>query len=235
MQKRVQNPVSEHLRQYTRPSVTVDLVVFTMSHETLNLLLIQRGTAPYLGHWALPGGFVNVGNGHTEQGESIEDAAHRELEEETGLPRRTVYLKQLKTFGAPYRDPRERVITVAWTALVPPNRIREIRGGSDAKTAAWYAVNKLPSLAFDHLDIVEEAIQHLRQTLQHSPVGLELVPEQFTIGELRAVHECILNAPLDKGNFRRQFLRWVEQGDLKAIDDKRKTASKPAQLYVRNR
>ena len=231
---RVRTLVSEPSTTYSRPSVTVDIAVFTMSGGTLKLLLIQRGASPYLGHWALPGGFVDVGNGRTEQGESLEDAAHRELEEETGLARGTVYLEQTQTFGSPYRDPRERVITVAWTALVPPGRIEDTQAGTDAANAEWYALDALPPLAFDHSEIVEHAIQRLRSSLEQSPVGLELVPPMFTIAELRAVHECILGAPLDPGNFRRQFLKWEAQGHIAPTDGKRKTTSKPAQLYSRS-
>ena len=121
--------------QYPRPAVTVDLVIFSVASGRLQMLLIQRAESPFQGHWALPGGFVHVGDGIVEQGESIEDAAHRELAEETGLARGSVFLEQLQTFGKPYRDPRARVITVAWTALIPPDRIPEVKAGSEF----WYA------------------------------------------------------------------------------------------------
>jgi len=211
--------------------VTVDLVVFTVVDGALQILLIERGEPPFKGHWALPGGFVQVGDGIEEQGESLEDAAHRELAEETGLARGSVYLEQLQTFGKPYRDPRARVITVAWTALIPTDRVGDVRAGSDAANTRWVAVDRLPPLAFDHGDIVALAVSRLRKSVVQGPVGFELVSDAFTIGDLRAVHEALLGAVLDPGNFRRQFLRWGDEGRLTKALGKRKTASKPAQLY----
>ena len=216
---------------YPKPSVTVDLVVFTVVEGVLKLLLIQRGEPPFKGHWALPGGFVGVGDGVVEQGESVEAAAHRELAEETGLERGSIYLEQLQVFGKPYRDPRARVITVAWTALVPADRVNEVKAGTDAAEANWFTVSALPPLAFDHDDIVRVAQRRLRETVSYGPAGFELVAEHFTIGELRDVHEALMGTPLDPGNFRRQFLRWVADGRLQKAPGKRKTASKPAQLY----
>jgi 8-oxo-dGTP diphosphatase len=218
---------------FARPSVTVDLVVLTLVNNQLHLLLIERGEAPFQGRWALPGGFVNVGDAQTEQGESVEEAAHRELEEETGLAANTVFLEQLYTFGKPYRDPRTRVITVAWFALIPPHRVTEVKSGTDASDAGWFPVGSLPLLAFDHGEIVETALQRLRRQLGESPVGFELVPPAFTIAELRNAHEIILGQRLDAGNFRRRFMRWVEDGRVCEAPGRRKTASKPARLYSR--
>ena len=141
-----------HSYQYPRPALTVDTVVFTIKNQDLRILLIQRGEAPFAGTWALPGGFVEVGEKTNAQGEDIDKAARRELEEETGISEHDVFLEQLYTFGQPDRDPRGRTVTVAYYALVR-NDV-PIRSGSDAKAAQWFSATELPQLAFDHQHIV---------------------------------------------------------------------------------
>src|SRR6188768_1819849 len=153
--------------------VTVDIVLFTIRDRQLHLLLIRRLAKPYEDRYALPGGFVL-------KSESLDAAAARELREETGVE--GVYLEQLYTFGAPERDPRGRVVTVAYYALVPNTQV--LQAGTDAADAAWFPVAKLPALAFDHRQIVEYAHQRIRNKLDYTNVGFELLPEKFTLTEL---------------------------------------------------
>ncbi|MEO8026835.1 MAG: NUDIX domain-containing protein [Bryobacteraceae bacterium] len=201
----------------TKLLVTVDIVVFTILERTLHLLLIKRLTKPFEGRRALPGGFIH-------EDESVDEAAIRELREETGV--RDVYLEQLYTFGAPKRDPRGRVITVAYYALIPPTHT--LRAGTDASDAAWFAVDAVPPLGFDHPKIVAYAQERLRNKLNYTNVGFELLPEKFTLTELQLVHEAILGEPLDKRNFRRKV---IQSGLLQPLKEWRRTGRKPAQLF----
>jgi 8-oxo-dGTP diphosphatase len=201
----------------TKLLVTVDVVLFTIVDRQLHLLLIRRLAKPYEGSFALPGGFVL-------EGESLDAAAHRELQEETGVEK--VYLEQLYTFGEPKRDPRGRVVTVAYYALVPNSQI--LKSGTDAADAAWFSISKLPTLAFDHLQIVERAHQRIGNKLDYSNVGFELLPGKFTLTELQMVHEAILGETLDKRNFRRKI---IQRGIVKPTKEWQKTGRKPAQLY----
>lgn len=201
----------------TKLQITVDIVLFTILERQLHVLLIRRLAEPFRGSYALPGGFVL-------ENESVDEAAHRELQEETGVEK--VFLEQLYTFGEPNRDPRGRVITVAYYALVANSHI--LRSGTDAADAAWFALDKLPPVAFDHQSIIEYAQQRLRNKLDYSNVGFELLPEKFTLTELQLVHEAILGANLDKRNFRRKIL---QQGIVEPSKEWQKTGRKPAQLY----
>jgi len=198
--------------------VAVDIVVFTVVMQRLQVLLIQRGIAPHEGKHALPGGFVL-------EGETLEAAALRELREETGTER--VYLEQLYSFGDPGRDPRGQVITVAYYALVPADK-SPLLAGTDAAAARWFAVAELPPLAFDHPAIVEYAVNRLRNKLEYTTVGFELLPEKFTLTRLQSLHEAILGKALDKRNFRRKILT---MGLLKATKEMEATGRKPARLY----
>ena len=181
---------------YPHPAVTTDVVIFTIRDHMLELLLIRRGSDPFKNSWALPGGFVNID-------EDLEACALRELEEETGVT--GVYLEQLYTCGTPNRDPRERVISVAYYALIPPDRIN-IRAASDAKEVAWFNLERLPTLAFDHETIVAMAQQRLTAKLNYSTIALQFMPEKFTLSELQQVYESILGETLDKRNFRKRVL-----------------------------
>lgn len=201
----------------TKLLVTVDVVLLTIRDRRLELLLIQRLAKPFEHRYALPGGFVL-------EDESLEAAATRELREETGVDKG--YLEQLYTFGDPKRDPRGRVITVAYYALVP--RPLALHAGTDASDAAWFPVTELPPLAFDHRKIVEYAHQRLRNKLDYTNVGFELLPAKFTLGELQIVHEAILGEDLDKRNFRRKI---VQKGIVKPLKEWQQTGRKPAQLY----
>jgi 8-oxo-dGTP diphosphatase len=189
--------------KYDRPSVTVDVVIFTVRENDLKVLLVQRREHPYKDKWAIPGGFINMN-------ESLEIAARRELEEETGV--KDVYIEQLYTFGDPERDPRTRVITVTYFALVEARQVKPPRAGSDAKAAGWFSMYDLPSLAFDHAKILDYALTRLRYKLEYTNVAFQLLPELFTLTELQKVYEIIFNRQLDKRNFRKKLsIRELEQ------------------------
>jgi 8-oxo-dGTP diphosphatase len=190
---------SERIMPKFRPptlTMTTDIVIFTIRGERPEVLLIQRGNPPFQGRWALPGGLV-------EESEDIDVCASRELEEETGV--RGLELEQLHTFGAPHRDPRGRYVTVAYYTLVRPDRLKP-RAASDAATVRWFAVDDLPSLAFDHAEIIAMARQRLRRRLEESAGAFGFLPDTFTLGELRAVHEAIRGEPIDPRAFRRWAL-----------------------------
>ncbi len=182
--------------KYPRAALTVDCVVFGLDANDLKVLLIQRDIHPYRGKWALPGGFVRID-------ETLEAAARRELWEETGLDK--VYLEQLYTFGAVERDPRERVVTVAWTALVRLSDHR-VKAATDARAAAWFALDDLPELAFDHPQILRMAQVRIQAKVRYQPIGFELLPKKFTLTQLQTLYEIILNRRLDKRNFRKKIL-----------------------------
>ncbi len=200
-------------------SLTVHIVIFTLREKRLNALLIQRGEPPFKEMWALPGGFVNAAEG-------LEEAALRELQEETGLNQ--AYLEQLYTYGEPKRDPRGRIITVAYYALIPADAPIRSEGGSDARQTDWFSIESLPALAFDHLEIIEYALRRLRYKLEYSAVGFELLPEEFSLSELQQIYEMILGETLDKRNFRRRIL---EAGVIEATDRLRSGDGRPARLY----
>jgi 8-oxo-dGTP diphosphatase len=226
-------PAGERIDGYPRPAVTVDLVIFTVLDADLKILLVRRGEPPFRGAWALPGGFVRVGRGD-DQGEDLEAAAHRELMEETGLPEGRIFLEQLQAFGRAGRDPRLRVITVAYYALVRPDLVPLVRAGSDAADARWLSVaaeTAALELAFDHRAILDAALVRLRDTIDRTPIAFELVPPTFTIAELREVHEAIKGAGYDPGNFRRRFVRMLADGVISQAPGRRHTATKPSRVY----
>jgi 8-oxo-dGTP diphosphatase len=202
-----------------RLAVTTDVVIFSLRQDDLKVLLIRRAAPPFKGRWAIPGGFVNPN-------ESLDQAALRELEEETGV--RDMYLEQLYTFGAPRRDPRGRVITVAYFALVADDIAP--RAGDDAAEAVWQSVYDLPDLAFDHADILKYALQRLRYKLEYTSIGFELLPNEFTLTELQTAYEIVLGEKLDKRNFRRRIL---EAGVLTETNRYRQEGGqgRPARLY----
>ena len=209
-----------HTYQHPRPAVTVDCVVFGFDTEgDLKILLIQRDVEPFKNRWALPGGFVRLD-------ETLDDAALRELSEETGL--RDVFLEQLYTFGAPDRDPRERVISVAHYALVALDG-RALHPTTDARSAAWFSLADLPSLAFDHEKILGTAVQRLKGKVRYQPIGFELLPAKFTLSQLQHLYETILERPLDKRNFRKKIL---SMGLLVELDEiQQDVAHRAARLY----
>ena len=205
--------------EHPRPAVTVDLVIFTIAENDLKVLLIRRAQEPFKNKWALPGGFV-------ELDESLEEAAAREMEEEVGV--KDVYLEQLYTFGDPKRDPRGRTISVAYFALVDASR-QNIHAADDAAEAQWHSVFKPPRLAFDHRKILDYAVWRLRNKIEWTTVGYELLPKKFTLSELQRVYEIILQKPVDKRNFRKRLLA---QGEIRELNETRSDgAHRPARLY----
>lgn len=207
--------------EYPRPALTVDCVVFGLDLDTddLEVLLVRRGIEPFLGKWALPGGFVHID-------ETLEDAALRELEEETGL--RKVFLEQLYTFGALERDPRERVVTVAYYALVKLSD-HKVKAATDAADAAWFSIHDLPELAFDHQTILDTAHERVRGKVRYQPIGFELLPKKFTLTQLQRMYEIILERQLDKRNFRKKILAMDLLVELDEVQ--RDVAHRAARLY----
>ncbi len=205
--------------KYERPSVTVDVVMMSLRQRDLQVLLVKRRSWPYEGMWAIPGGFVNID-------ESLEEAAKRELREETGV--QDVYLEQLYTFGDPGRDPRTRVITVVYFALLDCERL-QVRAADDAIDVGWFSVYDLPPLAFDHAKILEYALNRLRGKLVYTTIAFSLLPEQFTLHELQRVYEIILHRKLDKRNFRKKILSTgiLEDTGVKKMEG----THRPARLY----
>lgn len=205
--------------RYDRPSVTVDLVILTVRARDLHVLLVKRDIEPFKDRWALPGGFVGIN-------EDLEDAARRELVEETGV--QDVYLEQLFTFGAPGRDPRMRVITVAYYALIPSDHL-SLRASTDVKDVSWFSVYDHPPLAFDHDRILDYALERMRNKIMYVPLAFRLLPEKFTLTELQQTYEIILKDTLDKRNFRKKILSsdlLMETGEMRRAGPHR-----PAALY----
>jgi len=204
---------------YPHPAVTVDIVIFTIQDDDFKVLLIERGIEPFEGMWALPGGFVGID-------ESLRLAAWRELKEETGV--NAAFLEQLSAFGHPDRDPRERVITVAYYALIPSDRLR-LKASTDAREARLFSMHDLPELAFDHAKILRRAHQRVKDKIDDSIVALQLVPDSFTLSELQRVHERILGMQIDKRNFRKK----IRALDLLTLtgEEKRDGPHRPAKLY----
>ena len=182
--------------EYKKPSVTVDIVVFTIQHRELKILLVKRGVEPFRGKWAIPGGFVNLD-------ESLEDAAKRELREETGVG--NVYLEQLYTFGYPKRDPRGRVITVSYIALVNSDNIN-LEAKTDASDSRWFSVKKLPALAFDHKKILDYAIKRIKWKFEYKNIVFSFLPKGFTMGQVQIIYETVFGRKFDKRNFAKKIM-----------------------------
>ena len=207
--------------EHPRPSLTVDCIIFGLDEsDLLKVLLIQRGRPPFQHSWALPGGFVQME-------EDLQSAALRELEEETGLT--NIFIEQLYTFGRKDRDPRGRVVSVAYYALV--NLVNHpVKAASDAEGVKWFDIKALPELAFDHAEIVEKAIQRLRAKVRYQPIGFELLPREFTLSQLQKLYETILGiGKLNKRNFRTRILK---MNVLKNVGRQKGVAHRPAKLYT---
>ncbi len=208
------------LSAYETPLVTVDIVLFTVTQNRLKVLLIQRKQPPYDHMWAIPGGFIHVG-------ETLEQAASRRLFEETNV--KDIYLEQLGSFGRPDRDPRARVITVAYYALVSAEKL-SLQADANAEDVRWFSVDELTELAFDHAEIIEKALAKLKRHLESSSVAFQLLPEKFTLTELQRVYELVLGKSLDKRNFRKKIL---SSDILKDTGEtKMEGYHRPAQLYA---
>jgi 8-oxo-dGTP diphosphatase len=200
--------------------ITVDTLAFAIHDSILDILLVKRKYDPFKAHWALPGGFV------TPVDTSLEQAAARELYEETNIG--NIYLEQLFTFGDQGRDPRGRVVSVAYMALLR-NDDYELRASSESSGVAWWPVNKLPELAFDHNDIISYGHQRLKYKIEYSPAAFKLLPDKFTLRDLQSVYEAVLGKAVDNRNFRKKFL---QSGILQELDETSQESSyRPARLY----
>ncbi len=210
--------MDQSVEQRDQLPVTVDVVIFTLRDGGLQVLLVRRRRAPYEGMWSIPGGLIGLG-------EDLEAAAVRTLEEETGLGH--VFLEQLYTFGRPGRDPRGRVITVSYFAVVPASDVVP-SVTEDADRVQWWPVGELPPLAFDHGEILRYAHTRLRYKLEYTAVGFELLPDEFTLSELQSAYETVLGEKLDKRNFRRKIL---SAAVIEPSGGFRSGEGRPARLY----
>lgn len=208
--------------QAAQVGLAVDVAAFAMHVGELRVLLVQRGELPHARAWALPGGFVQVG-------EALHEAALRELRTETTVALEPRHLEQFYTFGEPSRDPRGRIVSVAHLAVLGHGTVH-VTGGGHTLGAAWFAAHHPPTLAFDHSAILDRAIKRLQVRLEYANLALEFLPDAFTLPELQGVHEAILNRPLDKRNFRKRLLA---QGVLVPSGERRSGVGRPAQLYRR--
>jgi 8-oxo-dGTP diphosphatase len=196
--------------------ITVDVVILTIKNANIQALLVKRTTEPFKGKWAFPGGFMKLD-------ETAEECAKRELEEETGL--KNVSVEQFYTFSEVNRDPRERIITVAHYALV---KLSEVRGGDDAASAKWFALNEVPCLAFDHDRILRMALSRLKERICFEPVGFELLSDVFTMTELQNLYEAILEVKFDRRNFYNKMLKLgiLTEAEPRPANASRRTPSK---------
>lgn len=203
--------------------LAVDAIVFGYQHNQLFVALIKRKYPPFEGHWAIPGGFVL-------EDENLETAVKRELQEETGI--HINYLEQLYTFGAVKRDPRRRVVSVAYFGLVRPSDF-DIKADTDAAEVGWFDVKDLPALAFDHDKILQIALDRLRAKLTYRPIGLNLLAKKFPFGDLERLYTTILDKKIDRRNFRKKFLKF---GILNELDEKAPAIDKgrPGKLFSFN-
>lgn len=202
--------------------VAVDAVVFGYEQKELSVLLIKRGVEPFKGSWALPGGLVL-------ENESLEDAVQRELQEETGV---TIdYLEQLYTFGVPGRDPRNRVVSVTYFALVSPNNFK-ISADTDAAEVQWFSINELPELAFDHDKILSIALKRLKSKINYQPIGFELLKKEFPFSDLEHLYQTILNRKIDRRNFRKKILSFCILTETDRIHQP--SSGRPAKLFKFN-
>jgi 8-oxo-dGTP diphosphatase len=206
---------------YPHPAVATDIAIFTLRGADLCLLLIKRGTDPFAGRWALPGGFLN-------RTEDLDGCARRELREETGVD--TALLLHFANFSAPDRDPRERVISVAYLALLPFDEIT-LKADTDAADAQWFAIGNLPDLAFDHDLIARTAISALRSRLSDLSLLLALLPGQFTLSALQSAYEAAAGGPIEKRNFRKLVLA---SGLIRETDEFSRGSHRPARLFERS-
>ena len=205
--------------------VTVDVVILTIRNKKLKALFIQRGQEPFLDKWSIPGGFIRLS-------EDLDDAAERVLYEKTRV--KNVHLSQLHTFGNPTRYPKSRVITVAYCALIRSDELKlESDLEANVKDIKWHSVYNLPPLAFDHKEIINHAIEYLRENVEHKPVAFQLLPKKFTLTQLQKTYEMILDKEIDKRNFRKQIL---SSNILTELTEVSKEGSKrPARLYSFNK
>ena len=205
-------------KKYEKPSVTVDIVIFTIKDDDLKVLLVKRAIEPFKGKWALPGGFVRIN-------EPLEEAAKRELEEETGV--KDIYLEQLYTFGNPKRDPRGRVISVSYMALMNSD-VLELKASTDVSDAKWFSVSKLPQLSFDHKEISDYALKRLKWKFEYTTVSFSLLPKKFAISQIQKIYEIVFNKKFDKRNFNKKI---ISLKILKEEGLKKDVSHRPPMLY----
>ncbi|MBK5720344.1 NUDIX hydrolase [Dysgonomonas sp. Marseille-P4677] len=189
---------NEYTYKYPRPAITVDCVIFGFDKDQLQLkvLLTKRAINPYIGMWPFPGGFINID-------ETSDECARRKLKEEAGLE--SIFLEQLYTFSKIERDPRERIISIAYYALVrSTDYILNI--GLNIEDVQWFSLDEIPLLAFDHQEILDVAVERLKGKIRYQPIGFELLPEKFTLPDLHRLYETILQRDIDRGNFRKKIL-----------------------------
>lgn len=201
--------------KYEHMAVTTDCVIFAYEDSTLKVLLVKRGLEPYKGQWAFPGGFLKMD-------ESAQEGALRELKEETTLG--TSAIRELGVFSTVDRDPRERVVTIAYYALLRPSGVI---GGDDAEEAAWFPIDSLPKLAFDHQQIFDAAIERLRRDIHFEPIGFDLLDDTFTIPDLQRLYEVILGNKFDRRNFQRKILA---SGILEGVPEIHSTKKHPGRV-----
>ena len=206
--------------------VAVDAIVFGYSkNEGVSVLLIKRKYPPFKNSWAIPGGFIL-------EEESLEEAVKRELLEETGI--RVNYLEQLYTFGAPQRDPRQRIISIAYFALVKSSQFQQLKASTDAEEAQWFSINKLPSLAFDHKQILQTAIERVRAKIRYQPIGFELLDKKFPFADLEKLYKALLDRDIDRRNFTKKILSLgllEDTGELASTPG----AGRPSKIYQFNK
>lgn len=212
--------IKKYEYKFQRPALATDCAIFGFDGGALKLLLIKRDNEPFKNKWALPGGFVYID-------ETTEQCAKRILLEKTGLKK--VFIEQLYTFSSVKRDPRERIVSVAYFALVNKSQL-ELVAGRDTIKAEWFELSNLPKLAFDHREIVTMAIQRLKGKVKYQPIGFELLAEKFTLPQLQAVYESILESAIDKRNFRKKILG---TGLLLQLEEKEKNVAHKAAYYYK--
>jgi 8-oxo-dGTP diphosphatase len=209
---------TQYQYEYERPALATDCAIFGFDGGELKLLLLKREKEPFENKWALPGGFVYMD-------ETTEAAAKRILLEKAGV--KDVFIEQLYTFSRIDRDPRERIVSVSYFALVNKSQF-EVIAGRDTIQAAWHPISLLPELGFDHGEIVKMAIERLKGKLRYQPIGFELLDAKFTLSQLQLLYEAILQAPVDKRNFRKKI---IGMGLLKQLDEKEQNVARKAAFY----
>lgn len=205
--------------KYPHPAVTTDCIVFGFDGTKLNLLLINRSIEPYKGSWALPGGFMKID-------ETAEQGALRELQEETGV--KDIYIEQMQAFTTVDRDPRERVMTIAFMAFVRQEKY-EVIAGDDAAKAQWFPVKSLPQLAFDHKEIITLALDKLRWKMTYEPLAFRLLNKTFTISQLQTIYEVVFDKRFDRRNFHKKL---TSLGYIIPTEEQQKTIGRPSTLYT---
>jgi 8-oxo-dGTP diphosphatase len=203
-----------------KPFVAVDIALFSVADKDLRVLLIKRTLEPFAGCWVIPGGIL-------QENESLDQAALRQLKEKAGIS--DAYLEQLYTFGDPQRDPRERSVAVAYVGLVPEDRLEQVEVERKAGGAEWFSMYNLPSLGFDHLQILEYALTRLRAKLEYTNAAYSLLPQEFTLTDLQALYEVVFHEAFDRRNFRKKILA----ADVLEPTGKQiiRGAHRPAQAY----